>query len=68
MKRQVVRMSDGKVFESIASAERELNVYNITYNCQNKINYVYARGGKGRKIYEQWMYKEDFDKLNSDEY
>ena len=68
MKRQVVRMSDGKVFESIASAERELGVYNITYNCQNKINYVYVCGGKGRKIYGQWMYKEDFDKLNNDEY
>ena len=68
MKRQVVRMSDGKVFESIASAERALNVYNITYNCQNKINYVYVRGGKGKKNYEQWMYKEDFDKLNNDEY
>ena len=40
MKRQIVRMSDEKVFESISSAERELNVYNITYNCQNKINYV----------------------------
>ena len=68
MKRQVVRMSDGKVFESIASAERELGVYNITYNCQNKINYVYVRRENGRKIYEQWMYKEDFDKLNNDEY
>lgn len=68
MKRQVVRMSDGKVFESIASAERELGVYNITYNCQNKINYVYVRGGKGEKIYGNWMYKEDFDKLNNDEY
>ena len=68
MKRQVVRMSDGKVFESIASAERELGVYNITYNCQNKINYVYVRDGGGKKIYEQWMYKEDFDKLNNDEY
>ena len=68
MKRQVVRMSDGKVFESIASAERELGVYNITYNCQNKINYVYVRGGNDKKIYGQWMYKEDFDKLNNDEY
>ena len=55
MKRQVVRMSDGKVFESIASAERELGVYNITYNCQNKINYVYVRDGGGKKIYGQWM-------------
>ena len=55
MKRQVVRMSDGKVFESIASAERELGVYNITYNCQNKINYVYVRGGNGKKIYGNWM-------------
>ena len=68
MKRQVVRMTDGKVFESIASAERELGVYNITYNCQNKINYVYVRDSRGKKIYEQWMYKEDFDKLNNDEY
>ena len=68
MKRQVVRMSDGKVFESIASAERELGVYNITYNCQNKINYVYVCDGGGKKIYEQRMYKEDFDKLNNDEY
>ena len=49
MKRQVVRMSDGKVFESIASAESELNVYNITYNCQNKIDYVYVRNGGGKK-------------------
>lgn len=68
MKRQVVCMSDGKVFESIASAEHELGVYNITYNCQNKINYVYVRDGGGKKIYGQWMYKEDFDKLNNDEY
>ena len=68
MKRQVVRMSDGKVFESIASAERELGVYNITYNWQNKIYYVYIRDGGGKKIYGQWMDKEDFDKLNNNEY
>ena len=29
---------------------------------------VRMSGGKGRKIYGQWMYKEDFDKLNNDEY
>lgn len=59
MKKQVVRMSDGKVFESIASAERELNVYNITYNCQNKINYVYARGGgKGKKFTDNGCIKK----------
>ena len=58
MERQVVRMSDGKVFESIASAERELNVYNITYNCQNKIDYVYVRDGGGKKFTDNGCIKK----------
>ena len=56
MKRQVKNLKTGKIYESIAAAERELGVYDITYNCQEKINYVYVRGGKGKKVYEKWVY------------
>ena len=56
MKRRVKNMRTGKTYESIASAERELGIYNITYNCQNKIDYVYLRNGEGQKIYEKWIY------------
>ena len=54
MKRRVKNVNTGEIYESIASAERKLGIYDITYNCQNKIYYVYVRGGKGKKIKVVW--------------
>ena len=56
MKRKVKNTDTVEIYESIASAERKLGIYNITYNCQGKIDYVYVRGGKGKKIKEEWTY------------
>ena len=33
MKRRVKNVNTGEIYESIASAERDLGIYNITYNC-----------------------------------
>ena len=56
MARKVKNLRTGKTYESITRAERECGIYNITYNCQNKIDYVYIRDGRGRKVYEKWTY------------
>ena len=56
MARKVKNLRTGKTYESITIAERECGIYNITYNCQNKIDYVYVRDGRGRKVYEKWTY------------
>lgn len=58
MKRKVIRLHDMKIFDSIRQAEKELNVYNITYNCQGKYDYIRQKGGI--KIYEKWMFYDEF--------
>ena len=56
MKRPVQCINTGIKYESVAQAERELGVYNITYNAQGKINYVYKRNGNGAKVFIQFRY------------
>ena len=49
MRRPVIRKTTGERYHSIKEAEEKLNIYNITYNCQGKIDYVYVKDGKGLK-------------------
>ena len=56
MARKVKNERTGKTYDSIAGAERECGIYNITYNAQGKVDFVYERDGRGRKVYEKWSY------------
>ena len=56
MARKVKNERTGKTYDSIARAERECGIYNITYNAQGKVDFVYKRNGKGIKVYEKWTY------------
>ena len=58
MKRKVINLNTMKTYDSIRQAETELDIYNITYNCQGKFDYVRQKGGN--KIYQKWMYFEEY--------
>ena len=56
MARKVKNLRTGKTYESITKAESECSIYNITNNAQGKVDFVYKRNGRGRKVYEKWIY------------
>ena len=59
MSKSVINKTTGERYHSIKEAEEKLNIYNITYNCQGKIDFVYVKDGKGLKIYEDWSYDNE---------